>query len=76
MTTAKELRQLTNEANTPSRICNRIIKECKTLAMEGKDTYYVKVPLDKVEEVVANLTNEFCNLEVRVGSSGDLTVIW
>ena len=77
-TLKSELKKLADFANTPTEVTNRIVKECKECALEGLYTNTVYIEVLVVDEVLANLRNEFTDLQVEQGNPSDNwhTISW
>lgn len=65
MTLREELAQLTLQARTPEAETNDIVEAMKEFAECGLDNIEVYLDTENEYKILANLTNEHCNLNVE-----------
>jgi glutamine synthetase type III len=75
-TLKQELKRLADFANTPTEVTNRIVKECREIAVEGGYTNSVYIETAVAEQVLANLKNEFTDLDVELEHGNWYTISW
>lgn len=66
MTLKEELERITLEARTPEAETNRIVELMREAAEDGVECVTVLLPEDNEYKILANLTNEYCKLNVEL----------
>lgn len=75
-TLKEELKAKADKANTATEVTNRIVKECLECAEIGLYKETVHIATDVVEEVLANLQNEYTTLTVEWSHNNWYVISW